>query len=222
MGLDIHLYRYDNFSDTREREEKCSKFSEKLWEDAGEYDSLSEEQKEEIRKKEEEFAASLGLDKWGSDHTAAEKIERDHPDYPDHYFKIGYFRSSYNESGIERILRNLGLPTLANIFSVSGEEYYVKPDWERAKQKTQEVIDLLKKEGGYRVHAVSQNMFSQPEVKSEADALEVFKKQLQLDSERESKYNYSNRDGEFFFNEPLKVIAMIPGETKIHANKTRY
>ena len=218
MGLDIYLKRYDNFEDTRRREEEHNKFSEKLWEDAGDYDSLSEEKKEEIRKKDEEFAKSLNLDKWGSDEDGVEGIEIDHPDYPDHYFKIGYFRSSYNGAGIERILRNLGLPTLADIFDVDREEYFIHPDWKKALERTQEVIDLLKKEGGYRVHSVSPNIFSPPEVKSENEALEVFRKQLQRESEREGeKHNYSNKEGEFFLAEPLKVLAMISGETKILA-----
>lgn len=218
MGLDIYLHRYDNFEDTREREKKYSEFSDNIWKKAGDYDSLEESKKEEIRKKEDEFAKSLNLDKWGSDKDSVEGIEIDHPDYPDHYFKIGYFRSSYNGAGIERILRNLGLPTLADIFDVKGEGYYIHPDWEKAKQKTQEVIDLLKKEGGYRVHSVSPNIFSPPDVHSEGEALEVFRKQIQRESEREGeKHNYSNKEGEFFLAEPLKVLAMIPGETKILA-----
>jgi hypothetical protein len=44
MGLDIYLYRYDDLENTRERENIYHEFSEKLWADAGEYDSLTEEQ----------------------------------------------------------------------------------------------------------------------------------------------------------------------------------
>ena len=116
MGLDIYLYRYDNFEKTRQLEENYNSFYEKLWNDAGEYESLTKEQKDEISSKVQEYALSLGLDKWGSPINGMEQLEESHPDYPDHYFKLGYFRSSYNSGGIERILRNLGLPTMDDIF----------------------------------------------------------------------------------------------------------
>lgn len=212
MGLDIYLYRYDNFNDTREREELYRNYSNKLWEDAGEYDSLSEEQKNELRDKEEEFATSLGLDKWGSDETTRENIEIAHSDYPEHYFKIGYFRSSYNSGGIERILKNLGVPGLGYIFfNESKEEYCVHPDWESSLVRCEEVIELFKSKGAYRVNAVSGNIFRESNIKSEKDALSVFLEELSKNPEG----GYSNINGEFYQREPIKVLAMIPGKTKI-------
>ena len=211
MGLDINLYRYDNFNDTREREEKYTEFSNKIWEEAGDYDSLTEEQKNEIRQKETEFTTSLGLDKWGSDETTAERVEMNHPDYPDHYFKIGYFRSSYNSGGIERILENLGVSTLHDIFSVTSQ-YYVKPDWETALIRCEHAIKQFKEKGAYRVNQVSGNIFRNDcEVKSESDALKVFLKEI----EKSPEGGYSNINGEFYQGGPIKVLALIPGKTKI-------
>lgn len=215
MGLDIYLYRYDNYEKTRELEEKHNEFSNKLWEEAGEYDSLTEEQKNEISQKVKDYAISLGLDKWGSDKTTCECIEEPHPSYPDHYFKIGYFRSSYNSGGIEKILRNLDLPTMHDIFNHPGEEYHFQPNWEESLVRCEQVIEMFKEKGAYRVHHVSGNMFSPPKIHSEKEALDIFLEELSKQKPNDEGYNYSNINGEFSFHEPMKVLAMIPGTHKI-------
>jgi hypothetical protein len=215
MGLDIYLYRYDNFEKTRQLEENYNSFSEKLWNDAGEYDNLTKEQKDEISNKVKEYALSLGLDEWGSPINGMEQIEENHPDYPDHYFKLGYFRSSYNSGGIERILRNLGLPTMDDIFKHKGEDYHFQPNWEESLVRCEEVIEEFKKKGAYRVNHVSSNMFKQPDVHSEKEALDIFMEELSKKKQGDEGYNYSNSNGEFSFHEPQKVLAMIPGTYKI-------
>ncbi len=69
MGLDIYLYKYENYSDTIERERLGTEFSNKIWEDEGEYDKVSDERKVEIRTKTKEYYNSLNLDDYGSDET---------------------------------------------------------------------------------------------------------------------------------------------------------
>jgi hypothetical protein len=222
MGLDIYLYRYDDFEKSRELEEKYNDHSEKLWKEAGEYDNLTKEQKDEISSKVKEYALSLGLDEWGSMEDGKEQIEESHPNYPDHYFKIGYFRSSYNSAGIERILRNLGLPTMDDIFKHKGEDYYFQPNWEESLVRCEETIELFKQEGAYRVHHVSANMFKEPDVHSEKEALDIFLKELEKEKPSNNngeKFNYSNSHGDFNMAEPLKVLAMIPGTYKIFNNQ---
>jgi hypothetical protein len=214
MGLDIYLYRYDNYEKTRELEEKQSNFDNDMWAEAGDYDSLTEEQKDEARSKIKEHAKSLGLDDWGSDVTNVEQIEESHPLYPDQFFKIGYFRSSYNEGGIERILRNLGLPTMSDIFN-HNDEYHFQPNWEESLVRCEEVIEMFKQKGAYRVHHVSNNIFKQPDVHSEKEALDIFMVELGKKKPGDEGYNYSNSRGEFSFHQPQKVLAMIPGTYKI-------
>jgi len=215
MGLDIYLYRYDNFEKTRELEKKQSEFDDRTWAEAGEYDSLTDEQKDEVRSKIKEHAKTLGLDEWGSDETTCEQIEEPHPSYPDHYFKIGYFRSSYNNGGIERILRNLGLPTMSDIFNHGDEDYYFQPNWEESLVRCEDAIQQFTQKGAYRVHHVSNNMFSEPKIHSEKEALDVFLEELGKYKPNGEGYNYSNINGEFSFHEPQKVLAMIPGTYKI-------
>lgn len=45
MGLDVYLYRYVNRKETEEREKKYQEFSNKIWGEAGDYDSLSSKKK---------------------------------------------------------------------------------------------------------------------------------------------------------------------------------
>ena len=212
MGLDIYLSRYEDFELAKKLESEHNEYSERIWAEAGEYSSLTEDQKEELRKKDEDYAISLGLDKHGSMEKGVENIEKFHPDYPDHYFRIGYFRSSYNDSGIERILRNLGLPTMCDIFDRKDEDYEFRPDWDASLIRCEGVIEQLKKKGAYRVRAVSGNMFSEPTIHSEKEALDIFMEELGKNGPDDG---YSNKNGEFHTKEPLKVVGMIPGTTRI-------
>lgn len=214
MGLDIYLSRYDDFNKAKALESEYREFEEAIWKEAGEYDSLTQEQKDDISKKCKDFAESLGLDKWGSCETGTETIELDHPTWPEHMFKIGYFRSSYNGGGIERILRNLGVSTLSDIFNhTSDGEYEFRPDWQASLDRCEEAIATFTKVGAYRVHHVSSNMFREPNIHSEKEALDAFLNELS--AHENAEYNYSNGVGEFSVHEPMKVLAMIPGTYKI-------
>lgn len=219
MGLDIYLYRYDDYKKTKELEDKYEEFSSKLWEEAGEYGELSQEKKDEISKKCEEFALSNGLDKYGSDDKGKTSIEMEYEKDPKHYFRIGYFRSSYNSSGINRILKNFGLPELSDIFGRTEEDdYHFQPNWEESLVRCEKVLEDFKNVGPYRVNHVSQNMFSQPEIHSEKEALDIFLEELGKHNDRKDdgeRFNYSNKHGEFNIAEPIKVLAMIPGTYRI-------
>lgn len=215
MGLDIYLYRYDDFEKSQELESKYEEHSTKLWEDAGEYKLLTQEQKDEINAKIKEFAHSLGLDEYGEQEEGKTSIEMDYEKNPEHYFKIGYFRSSYNSSGINRILGNFGLPRLEDIFGRTDDDYKFQPNWEESLVRCEKLIEDFKKIGPYRVHHVSQNMFSEPEIHSEKEALDVFLEELNQHNKRKdngNRYNYSNKHGDFNIDEPVKVLAMIPGD----------
>ncbi len=137
-------------------------------------------------------------------------ISKSSEKYPDHMFKIGYFRSSYNDGGIERILSNLSIPTLKIIFDKQNDDDIFQPDWDSALIMVNDSINQLKSSEPYRVTKISSNIFSAPQVKSPADAMKVFLDELGKHSGGES-YNYSNSVGEFTTAEPLKVLAFIPG-----------
>jgi hypothetical protein len=215
LGLDIYLYKYENFKETTRKEKLHNEFEEKLYEGL-DYGSLSQEEKDEIRNKSKEYAKSLGLDEWGSDEKDKKKIEEHHPKYPDHYFKIGYLRSSYNDSGIERILGNMGLPTLGDVFNHEREDYIFQPNWENSLKNINSLIKDFSMKGPYRVHDVSPNLFRGPNANSEKEAMDIFVKELSKKDGRDSEMNsYTNSEGEFYLSEPLKVVAMIPGTSNL-------
>lgn len=217
MGLDIYLYRYNDLEKSIEKEKEYERISEKNWEKYGEYSFLSDDQKKSIRDENKKLALDMGLDESGSDSSNYEKMERDSSLYPDHYFKMGYFRSSYNGSGIEGILKNLDVPTIHDIFGKEDEEYYMKPDWEKSLDRAVEALEILKSKHPYRCFKVGYNEFmgrpSDHPIKNERDAMEVFMKVLERD-DNVGRCNYSNRNGEFFIKENLKVVALIPGVSK--------
>ena len=211
MGLDIYLKYYKNFNKTKKSEKEYEDFSDNLWNEAGEYDDLSQNKKDEIREKIKKFSKELGLGEYGSDEKNTKTIEIPHPEYPEHYFKIGYFRSSYNDGGIEHILRNYNLPTLGDIINPS-DDYCFQPNWKLVLEKINKLIKDLKEVGSYRVHCTMASIFeSETKIKDEKEALKVFTHELGKNID----YNYSNRDGEFSINEPLKVLALIPGTYSI-------
>lgn len=216
MGLDIYLYRHGNLADTQERETKYQKYSDDLWSAVGDYDKASEEQKDEVRRKSKIFAASLGLDEYGSDKTDSSCIELPSAKYSDHYFKIGYFRSSYNGGGINNVMRNLGLPDLYEIFSRDKEDEYIfQPNWALAVTKATDAIADLKKVPNLRCFKVGWNEFKgSPQgakITSEAEALAIFMERSK--TFRDDDDGFSNSDGEFF-PKGLKVFGLISGADK--------
>jgi len=219
MGLNIYLYKYENFEDTQKRESEYEKESHKNWDFNGRsYNDLSEDEKKEASDKDKILSERLGLDEYGSDKKAKVKIETNSSLYPDHYFKIGYFRSSYNASGMERILSNLNIPGLHDIFKVDGE-YEFQPNWNDSLIRVNGSIELIKnlidRGDNFRCVKFNWNEFNGDpndyQVDSEQKALEVFLK------EKNNKHgggDYSNSNGTFYFDEPLKVSGVIMGVNK--------
>lgn len=211
MGLDVYLYKYANKNETQKLETQYEKFSEKNWSKHGEYKSLSEETKEQLRKEDENFATSIGLKKGGKD-PRKECIQLPSSKYPEHYFKVGYWRSSYNLGGINRVLSNLNLPDLYEIIGRNDDDEYVfAPDWEMSLVRVKEVIKLLREKGNYRCFNFSWNGFKNPrecKITDEQSALSEFTRELERDDK--TMDGYSNSAGEFFFN-GLKVFAIIHG-----------
>jgi hypothetical protein len=215
MGLDIYLSYYRDYNQSKANEKKYEIISEDIWNEVKEQEGedLCEKTKKRVCDYLNKEAEKLGLCEWGEDITHRDRIELDSKLYPEHGFKIGYFRSSYNGSGINNLLRDLGIPDLYDIFCHDDDEYEFVPDWANALNVVQEAIVQLKKDKGYRVETISANMFSPDDVaKNPLEAMELFKKQL---NEKKSKdFNwYSNKDGHFYMdNKGLEVHGLIPGK----------
>lgn len=215
MGLDIYLSYYRDYNQSKANEKKFEELSDDIWAEVKEQegDDLCEKTKTRVHEYLKKEAEELGLGEYGEDVTYKDRIEQDSKLYPEHGFKIGYFRSSYNGSGINNLLRDLNIPDLYDIFCHDDDDYEFVPDWANALDVVQESIKLLKKDQGYRVETISANMFSPDDVaKNPVQAMELFKKQL---NEKKSKdFNwYSNRDGHFYMDKKgLEVHGLIPGK----------
>jgi hypothetical protein len=152
-------------------------------------------------------------------------IEENHPKYPDHYFKIGYLRSSYNSAGINSVLSTKGLGDLHYIFGRYDDEYTFKPDWEESLKRCIEIkekyLEKSTSDGGVYIYEVSSNVGSSPvweselgfyHPKSKEQAMEVYRHQLK------NPGDYDNWFGAFRLENPEKVKAIIPG-TGMFGNK---
>lgn len=232
MGLDVYLYKYENYKETREKVEAFDQQTEGLYDKhqmyGDDWKSLTQEIQEQRRKafknEKREIAASLNLDLDSCDDPIdGECIEDNFPGAEDHYFKIGYFRSSYNGSGINNVLGNLIGIGLKEIFE-PGDEYRFQPNWLKAKEKCHEAIEKLSKilsDGeNFRCVRHSWNEFQGPPkeshpIKSEEDALQAFLEERRKYKEKPNGYgSYSNGKGEFYFDEPIAVAGIIQGVNK--------
>jgi hypothetical protein len=215
MGLDVYLYRYENYADTTQREQTYERESEAVWSRVSgglKYEQLTETQKEQARSAAATVAVALGLDNCGSDESGKTKIEIDSAKYPQHYFKVGYFRSSYNDAGIDRVLEARIGTDLAAICGYTSE-YAFQPDWLSMRSLAERALADLKtanQKRPFRAVSVSPNPFGGSTfAKSEAAALDVFDK---VRARQHSDGAFGCQDGDFWLGDPLKVRGAIAGD----------
>jgi hypothetical protein len=221
MGLDVYLYRYENKQDTESRESEYESESEKIWGIGTDYDKLSESKKESLRTQCRTVANRLNLDDDGSDRSGKKQIEVNSAKYPAHLFKIGYFRSSYNEGGIHHKLSQAGAMSLDEICGYDGE-YCFQPDWLSVKSRCEATIAKLrefsKSVGGRLVTFIdAANFFTGPREVGDRQAMEIYRLELEKrNSGNGSGFeSYSNGSGTFFFHSPLSVVAAVPGKSAL-------
>ena len=135
--------------------------------------------------------------------------------YPNHLFKIGYFRSSYNEGGINNYLRRLGFKDLYELFNYKEQKIpYVKPNWIKVLQNVnQEIQDIkayfaLDKMSKYDVTELS--FFNGETFKNSEEALTYFKKEI-----LKNNGSYGSKQGHFFLDNPLSIYAIMYGKNCI-------
>lgn len=141
------------------------------------------------------------------------EIEMPSSKYPDHMFKVGYFRSSYNDGGLNTVLKNLALPDLYEIFGESEPDYEFKPNWINALIKVKSTIEDLRSKPNIRCFEVDWNDLSDP-TKCGVDSKEgAIAKYLEETSRHSSFDCYSNLSG-IFSQEPIKVYGFVHGFRK--------
>lgn len=139
--------------------------------------------------------------------------------YPDHYFDIGYFHSSYNGSGTNQVLEKFKVPTLYEIFDVKWDVCLPKINWEESLTRCESATQALKeaiKALPFNCLAVDNYMpDSWKFPKSEAEALELFGKEFKkfeakTDKDKEWMSSYGTGHNEYFMK-GLHVHAVING-----------
>lgn len=192
MGLDVYLYKVDSID--------------KMTKAEAEYESAEENgvDGEEL----DALALKLGLGEYGE--YPHERIEIDSAKYPDHYFKIGYWRSSYNSGGINSVMRRAKLPDLYDIMATENGDRK-PPDWEASRDRAKSAIerfDAWVSSGRGEYDVCHTNGYGGPS--DEAAALDTFFDEL--NKKRDGGWNdYSNINGEFHLN-GLNVFAIMPGK----------
>ncbi len=202
MGLDIYLGKCADLEAAIAAQEAFEAETDGVW-----ADGVSKADREARL---EAAAAAHGTD---TDGTSLNKLDASAIDStvdPTHMFKVGYFRSSYNGSGIERVLGNLGIASLHDIFQPA-DRYEFKPDWSAALTRVDEAIEqfeahLATPAGKYAVSEV-RPMFSHGVANEEA-ALKLFASALERAGTSGAFRSYSNADGEFYLD-GMKVAAII-------------
>lgn len=209
MGLDIYLYKTKNIEALKEAQEKSEAFNDEAWSLHEKYEDFSDEEKEQVHAKIEQHEIELGLKPGGANYE--EKIEIE-SEFTDHYFKIGYFRSSYNSSGINGLLNTLGIADLNEIFNFD-DEYLFQPDWLASLKRVEKAIADLEQAPKYSIQELYSFGISDPNVSDSKRALEIFlEEKAKLDENPVKGFDsYSNGKGEFYMSEPLKVHAFIEG-----------
>lgn len=220
MGLDVYLYRY-------RADPAVIKAAEQAYQDAIDEEIYGDDvdatmSDEERKAKRLEIAArwpDAKLDEWGES-GLREEINEPSATYPDDICSVGYFRSSYNDAGMNHRLRNAVGRDLDWIFNVTDRsDYRVIPDWDQALDRVNTVIaeveQFMAKTGNVTVHKASFNPFVDPSelASSPQRALEIYQaEKAKADARTDGdKYDYSNRDGLFAMVNPMTVKAVIAG-----------
>lgn len=248
MGLDVYLKVCDDWEDSIARTDEYERLSEENYATAKrevglegvDYNDMTKEQRDEYFGRagelNEPLRERLGLEEYGEDPgLRSAEIPNDfkgfvHPGREEHIFELGYFRSSYNGSGINNLAGAHGFPSLYDLFPEANnhDEYYLAPDWEQALARTESAIERLKqimaeRPDNVRVTEVSMNAFiGPPEVNSEEDALKIYYGEAEKWKGQEADpwfgSGYTNRDG-MFDSEGVRVKGVIPGFREFMGNK---
>lgn len=223
MGLDVYLYRYDNLELYNKIETEMEKGSEEIWDSEikalgkANYNDLNADEKKNIQFTEELFRdeKEKELRQAGS----KKQIEINSFIYPDHLFKIGYLRSSYNDGGLNSLLRRTLGKDLYYVFSPNNQ-YRFSPDWINCRYRATELLNsfdkFVKEQDNYFTITERITPSAATHPASETEALKLFIDEL--NKHKGFKYpgggSYHSGLGSFFLDEPIKASAFMVGTTK--------
>lgn len=233
MGLDVYLYRckdpkaltaYEKVRDDAHEEIYQAVLTELKTKDLGEYNSPGWKEYDKRKK---------AWDKANPAPTTEKEINQNSEKHPEHMFKIGYFRSSYNDSGTNAILRSATGKDLYYIFGEDADkrEYRFVPNWQQALERAKEVLSEYRAEldrvGAVKVIDIGPNPFAGTEgLPADKEAvMKVFAAEQDRHNEQFAEGQpahpfstkdmnwYSSSNGHFFLGKGASLLAAIPGKS---------
>ena len=197
MGLDVYLERCDSWSDKIQLEKEFN--------DQVEFQGIEWDSPAFLK-----LGNQMGL---VDGRYPTESISFNSNVDPEHLLKVGYFRSSYNGSGLNSVLNGRTGKDLYYIFSDPDGHPFV-PNWSvalvRCNEAIEEFAENLKTTAQYNVIDVGPNVFRTPEILSDKEALEAFLTEINQEKEYKFDGSYSNAVGHFF-PKGLNIKAAIEG-----------
>lgn len=212
MGIDVYLEKCKDYKAAIETESKAEATVELLYKDYGE---MTEAQRTSAYEETQRKRAELGCNQYGGS-LSRERVKLPSNLYPDHYYKIGYFRSSYNDSGIEHVLETMGVPTLSDIFQPDPEAGEFVPNWELALERCEDALSKYREIAGgpcagLSVFAVSAGFTSPADLPdNHRAAMVLVENEASKESGSHFPDGYMNSAGHFYWS-GIEVVALIPG-----------
>lgn len=229
MGLDVYLYHSNDWEKSLRIEQEIDELERRVWDDCKDSDEpITDEAFREYRLTLLSEAEKQGFtvirypseDGADSNHTSfiidtgIAEYTKDSELYPEHLFKMGYFRSSYNDAGFNNVMRSLGFPDLYDVFKTVSDvddTSYKVIDWEAARACIDLAIENMSSTFPTGLWFLDLNRVSYygKEVPSAAEALSITEKELESSlSEKTSFSSYANANGEFY-TKGLQTVAIV-------------
>lgn len=219
MGLDVSLYKCPNPKRAVALENAYEKELDALYttfNQIQEHHVPTQEETDKFDADREKLREKYEIDGWH--HRSRVQFHHDSKTNPEHLFKIGYMRSSYNSGGINSVARVFGLPDLYDIFDVTNDEYEQFHDWDTVYTDLKAAIVQWRAHadspmGKYTIMTFRPNFERSSWAKSSQEALEVFnqeylKNKTEIDKDEWRRSGWHSKYGHFY-PEPLKVSAII-------------
>lgn len=230
MGLDVYLYKCPNLKYAIKMQEAYQAALDQIykeWDELSKAGPPTQAAEDEFNKKRADAKEKFEID--GYNHKSLEHIEFDSKTEPEHLFKIGYMRSSYNGVGINSVARVFDLPDLYTIFEIDNDEYYQEIDWDTIYLNVNDALEKWQAHadspaGKYYVQTFRPNFSNKlnssgrliPDgVTNEHEAIErlnenYLKKKEEIDKDEWKSSGWISREGAFY-PKSLKVAAIIAG-----------
>lgn len=238
MGLDVYLYKYEDFDAVQKRQADVREKETQIYEEIAKQRGLASAYDLSDKDKENAYAmwkvwckGQPDLDEYGDVQADVDSVEQDSKIHPNKLFRLGYFRSSYNGAGINRVLRDtLGVESDLYWIFESGfsgnDDYHVRPDWNEALDRANDVLDrfneFVKVGGQFFTMTADFNPFQEEFPGDEKAALDIFLQEWERSKDRDPDDDfakYSNGHGTFAPTKPYEVVGVIPGKKTGWAGK---